>query len=50
MKGRDCHINTGVHGKLVNGVFEFAWEKKGVDLIRQDKENADEVKNKVSLH
>ena len=37
---RDCHINTGVHGKLVNGECEFDWELKGGDQLRQDVENA----------
>ena len=26
-KGRDCHVNTGVHGKLsTDGIFEFDWK------------------------
>ena len=39
-KGRDCHINTGVHGALVDGKFEYAWEEKGGDQLRQDIKNA----------
>ena len=39
-KDRDCHINTGVHGKMVEGKFEFAWEESGGDQLRQDVENA----------
>ena len=49
-KDRDCHINTGVHGKMVNGEFEWAWEEPGGDFLRQDKESAGPTKNKVSLH
>ena len=50
-KGRDCHINTGVHGKLnANEEFEFDWEKDGSDLYRQDIVSAGPTKNKVSIH
>ena len=50
-KGRDCHVNTGVHGMLnKNNEFEFDWEKDGGDLLRQDEVLADSTENKVSLH
>ena len=35
---------------MVNGEFEFAWEEKGGNFIRQDEKNADKSENKVSLH
>ena len=29
-KGRDCHVNTGVHGKVnADGKFEFVWTGDG---------------------
>ena len=50
-KDRDCHINTGVHGKLnADDEFAYAWEKDGGDLYRQDMVSAGPTKNKVSLH
>ena len=39
-KGRDCHINSGIHGKEVNGNFEWDNELNGGDFLRQDVENA----------
>ena len=49
-KKRDCHINTGVHGKDVNGKFEWAYELDGGDFLRQDVVNAGKKKIKISLH
>ena len=51
-KGRDCHINTGVHGMYpnANGEFEFAWDHDGGDHICQDAANFRNCENKVSLH
>ena len=49
--GRDCHVNTGVHGKVTDGKFEFVWKGNDCEeFLRQDKENAKPTKNKVSLH
>ena len=49
-QGRDCHINTGVHGTFVDGKFEFVWNKDGGDLICQDVLNFRNFKNKISVH
>ena len=48
---RDCHINTGVHGKVdADGNFDFAWKNDGKYLFGQDVESATDTKNNVSLH
>ena len=49
-KGRDCHLNTGVVTKLVDGQFAYDWSKDGSDMLRQDAQKAAELKTKVSLH
>ena len=50
-KKRDCHINTGVHGKLnADDEFEYAWEENGGDQLRQDIDSAIKPITKVSFH
>ena len=49
-KRRDCHVNTGVHGDLVNDKFEWAWQENGGDQLRQDVESAISPETKVSFH
>ena len=49
-EGRNCHINTGVHGKEVDGKFEWAHELDGGDFLHQDVMNAGLKKIKISLH
>ena len=51
-KGRNCHINTGVHGNYPNaeGKFEFEWNKNGGDFLKEDVLKVSELKIKVSLH
>ena len=51
LKGRDCHVNTGVHGDVDDdGEFYFRWDKVSEDFYRQDFVNADTTTNNVSLH
>ena len=50
-KKRDCHVNTGVHGKLnANDEFEYAWKENGGDQLRQDVNSAVDPTTKVSFH
>ena len=50
-KGRNCHVNNGVHGKVnADGEFEFVWKGDGSELYRQDFASADPTENNVSLH
>ena len=50
-QGRDCHVNSGVHGKVnANGEFEFVWDEASKDFKHQDYKSAVPTKNNVSLH
>ena len=48
-KGRDFHVNTGVHGRVKEGKFEFYWLGDEERMLREDSQNAAAVKTKVSL-
>ena len=51
LKGRDCHVNTGVHGEVNDdGEFKFRWDKISEDFYRQDLLSAEPTTNNVSLH
>ena len=50
-KGRNCHINDGVHGEVnPDGTFEYAWDKYSENFYAQDYKNATPTDNNVSLH
>ena len=49
-KARNCHLNTGVHGKYVDGKFDYDFDQEGGDHLRQDVGSATFTKNKVSVH
>ena len=49
-EGRNCHINTGMHGKEVNGKFEWALELEGGNFLLQDVMFASLKKIKISVH
>ena len=49
-EGRNCHINTGVHGKEVNGKFEWDWDQEGGNFLFQDVMYAGQKKIKISIH
>ena len=49
-KGRDCHVNTGVHGKYEDGKFEYVWDGDSGDFLGQDVVNARNMNLNVSFH